>query len=202
VPFTQTEYAPNGVTITTLDGFGRPVLVQRGDSTSPDSSTSYTATVYAPCACSPLGKVQQVSMPYATGGTPVYTVYTYDGLGRTVSVRKPDGASTTTSAYSGNQTTVTDPAGKWKQFTKDVLGNLTTVVEPDPANQPGGTLTTSYTYNWMKQVTQVSMPRGSTTQTRVDGQAVFYWGKWPLPPMSAIAQSLLTSLRPFLGDAL
>jgi RHS repeat-associated protein len=61
---------------------------------------------------------------------------------------------------------VTDPAGKWKQFTKDVLGNLTTVVEPDPANQPGGTVTTSYTYNWMKQVTQVSMPRGSTTQTR------------------------------------
>jgi len=27
-----------------------------------------------------------------------------------------------------------------------VLGNLITVVEPDPANQPGGTLTTSYTY--------------------------------------------------------
>jgi YD repeat-containing protein len=105
-------------------------------------------------------------MPYASGGTPVYTVYTYDGLGRTVSTVKPDGASTTTSAYSGNQATVTDPAGKWKQFTKDVLGNLTTVVEPDPANQPGGTLTTSYTYNWMKQVTQVSMPRGSTTQTR------------------------------------
>jgi len=45
-------------------------------------------------------------------------------------------------------------------------GNLTTVVEPDPNNQPSGTLTTSYTYNWMKQVTQVSMPRGSTTQTR------------------------------------
>jgi hypothetical protein len=50
--------------------------------------------------------------------------------------------------------------------TKDVLGNLTTVVEPDPNNQPGGTLTTSYTYNWMNEVTQVSMPRGSTTQTR------------------------------------
>jgi YD repeat-containing protein len=27
-------------------------------------------------------------------------------------------------------------------------------------------LTTSYTYNWMTQVTDVSMPRGSTTQTR------------------------------------
>ena len=39
-------------------------------------------------------------------------------------------------------------------------------MEPDPANQPGGTLTTNYTYDWMNHVTQVSMPRGSTTQTR------------------------------------
>ena len=51
---------------------------------------------------------------------------------------QPDGASTTTYSYSGNQTTVTDPAGNWKQFTKDALGNLVTVIEPDPANQPGG----------------------------------------------------------------
>ena len=66
-----------------------------------------------------------------------------------------------------NQTeTVTDPAGKWKTFTSDVLGNLVTVVEPDPANQPGGTVTTSYTYDWMNHLVGVSMPRGSTTQTR------------------------------------
>jgi uncharacterized protein RhaS with RHS repeats len=81
-------------------------------------------------------------------------------------VVQPDGASTTRYAYAGNQTTVTDPAGKWKQFTDDALGNLTTVVEPDPANAPSGTLTTSYTYDWMNHVAQVSMPRGGTTQTR------------------------------------
>src|SRR6266576_3713092 len=57
-----------------------------------------------------------------------WTVYTYDGIGRTLSVKQPDGASTTTYAYAGNQITVTDPAGKWKTFTSDVLGNLTTVV--------------------------------------------------------------------------
>jgi YD repeat-containing protein len=81
-------------------------------------------------------------------------------------VQLPDGASTTTYAYSGNRTTVTDPAGKWKQFTSDVSGNLTATVEPDPANYPSGTLTTSYTYDWMNHVIGVSMPRGSTTQTR------------------------------------
>jgi RHS repeat-associated protein len=108
-----------------------------------------------------------VSQPYASGGSPsAWTVYTYDGLGRTIKTVQPDGASTTTYAYSGNQTTVTDPAGSWKQFTKDVLGNLTTVVEPDPANQPGGTLTTTYTYDWMNHVSGITMTRGSTTQTR------------------------------------
>jgi YD repeat-containing protein len=61
---------------------------------------------------------------------------------------------------------VTDPAGKWKTFTNDVLGNLVTVVEPDPANQPGGTLSTSYSYDWMNHLTGVSMPRAGVTQTR------------------------------------
>ena len=111
--------------------------------------------------------MSQASQPYPSGSSAsAWTTWSYDGLGRTVSVKQPDGASTTTYAYSGTQTTVTDPAGKWKQYTKDVLGNLTMVVEPDPNNQPGGTLTSSYTYDWMNHVTQVAMTRGSTTQYR------------------------------------
>jgi uncharacterized protein RhaS with RHS repeats len=59
-------------------------------------------------------------MPYAAGGTPpVWTTYTYDGLGRTLTSQLPDGASTTHYTYAGNQTTVADPAGKWKTFTND-----------------------------------------------------------------------------------
>jgi YD repeat-containing protein len=174
-PLWQQESGANGITITTLDGLGRAIRVQRSDGNG--VVQSYTDTLYAPCACSPLGKIQKVSQPYPAGGTPVWTVYTYDGLGRTVSVQQPDGASTTTYAYLGNQTTVTDPAGKWKTFTKDVSGNLTAVVEPDPSNQPSGTLTTSYTYDWMYHVSQVSMTRGTApnaatrTRTFVDSDA-------------------------------
>jgi RHS repeat-associated protein len=148
----------------TLGGVGHTIQTSRGHT---NGAHSYTNTVYAPCACSPLAKIQQVSQPYASGSSPsAWTVYTYDGLERTVKTVQPDGVSAITYAYSGNQTTVTDPAGNWKQFTKDVLGNLTTVVEPDPANQPGGTLTTTYTYDWMNHVSGVSVTRGSTTQTR------------------------------------
>ena len=109
---------------------------------------------------------QKTSQPYASGDTVYWTTYTYDGIGRTLSVQQPDGASTTTYSYSGNQTTVTDPAGKWKTFTSDVLGNLTAVVEPDPSNPPSGTLTTTYTYDWMNHLATSTMTRGSTTQTR------------------------------------
>jgi hypothetical protein len=39
-----------------------------------------------------------------------------------------------TTSYAGNVVAVTDLAGKGKQYTSDVAGGLTTVVEPDPNN--------------------------------------------------------------------
>ena len=157
-PFTQTKTGPDGVTFTTLDGLGRAIRVDRGDSTSMHSST---ATVYAPCACSPLAKIQKTSQPYVYGSSASgWTTYTYDGLGRPLTVQQPDGASTTNYSYSGNVTTVTDPKGNAKQFTTDVEGNLVTVAEPDPCPGTGAfTLTTNYTYDWMKHVTGVTMTR-------------------------------------------
>jgi RHS repeat-associated protein len=149
---------------TTLDGFGRTLSVQTGH----DSTTvSEVDTQYAPCGCSPLGKVSQVSLPYTPGQqNPVWTVYTYDTSGRTLTVTKPDGASKTTYSYRGNTTTVTDPAGKWKTLTTDAFGNLTTVTEPDPNNPASATYVTTYTYNVANQLIQVYMPRNGTIQTR------------------------------------
>src|SRR6185437_16225800 len=130
------------------------------------SWTSSVATVYAPCACSPLAKLQKTSEPYAYGGSPsAWTEYTYDGIGRTLSVGQSDGTSTTTYAYNGNQTTVTDPAGNWKKFTTDELGNLVKVEEPDPASGTGGSLFTYYSYDWMNHLACVDMTRGGTQVT-------------------------------------
>ncbi len=94
---------------TYLDGFGRSLKVISGHDGTPVSEVD---TTYAACACSPLGKMSTVSMPYAPGGSSVPTTYTYDGSGRTLTVTKPDLVSKTTYAYSGNNTTTTDSRGQ------------------------------------------------------------------------------------------
>jgi YD repeat-containing protein len=157
---TQTATLDGRWQTTTLDGFGRTIQVQKGNGSTVVSTVQ---TQYAPCACSPLGKVSQVSQPYAPNATIYWTTYTYDGSGRTLTVTAPDGASTTTYSYQGNSTTVTDPAGKWKTSTVDAYGNVFVVTEPNPA---GGTFTTNYTYTPANQLTGVSMTRGKITQTR------------------------------------
>ncbi len=157
-------------TVTKLDGFGRTLEVDTIDAHG--ATQSIVQTQYAPCACSPLGKVSQVSQPHAPGAAVYWTKYTYDGIGRTQSVLAADAASATAYAYAGNIVTVTDAAGKWKKFTMDTFGNLTSVAEPDATQtNTGGQATTTYTYDALNHLIGVSMPRqmpgGNTvTQTR------------------------------------
>jgi YD repeat-containing protein len=140
-PYTYVVAAPGSrFSKTTLDGLGRTVRVEVGDNTGVKSIVD---TEYDVCACSPLGKEKRVSRPYAPGGTPVWTSYTYDALGRALTVTAPDG-SVTSYTYEGNLTTVTDPAGKWKKYTTNAIGNLIQVTEPAPE---GGTHESYYTYN-------------------------------------------------------
>jgi hypothetical protein len=98
-----------------------------------------------------------VSRPYAPGETPVWTVYSYDCLGRTLSVAQPASSGTTTYVNQGNSVTVTDPAGKWKTHTTDALGKLVQFNEPDPSL---GNVQTIYTYNLRNQLAAENL--GST----------------------------------------
>ncbi|QOY91470.1 RHS repeat-associated core domain-containing protein [Paludibaculum fermentans] len=149
---------------TTVDGLGRPVKVERGNGST---VVSIVDTEYGPCACSAVGKVKRVSQPYVTGGTVYWTQYEYDARGRTTKVTPPLNAGYTTYLYVGNTVKVTDPAGRYKIHTVDVMGNLTKVSEKNPAG--GADLDTFYTYNMADKLTQVSMTRGSTTQLRTFG---------------------------------
>src|ERR1035437_449319 len=89
---------------TTLDGFGRVVRVESGNGLATTPAVSQVDTQYAPCACSPLGKMWRVSMPYAPSGAPIWTTYTYDGSGRTLTVTAPDGSVTRTEYRSEEHT--------------------------------------------------------------------------------------------------
>src|SRR5258708_1033951 len=91
---------------TTLDGFGRVTRVESGSGPSTSTPSQVVDTQYAPCGCSPLGKLWRVSQPYsAVQNGQVWTTYAYDERGRVVSVTAPD-ASVTTTQY---PTTATDP---------------------------------------------------------------------------------------------
>jgi hypothetical protein len=121
---------------------------------------SIVQTQYTPCGCSPLGKLSKQSRPYKPGDPTYWTAYTYDGLGRMLSVLAPDGGSTTTYSYLANTVTVSDPAGKWKKFTTDAFDNLTTVVEPDVSQtNTNNQATTTYSYDALNHLIGVSMPR-------------------------------------------
>ena len=105
---------------------------------------------------------------HAPNVLPAWTRYTYDALGRTLTVTLAD-RSVTRYQYNGNITTVTDAAGKWKRCTTDALGNLILVNEPNPGG--GAEYVTSYTYDNRDHLIGVAMPRavGSGTVTQVRG---------------------------------
>ncbi len=153
-------------TSTYLDGLGRTYRVATGYS----STTSYVDTVYDTCGCTPIGKVYRVSLPYAPGATPVWTVNVYDPIGRTVSTIAPDGASTTNYNNQGNTVTIGDALNNWKQYMWDTFGELTRVVEKTPNPGPEPNHVTYYTYDLLGHLTQVQMTRTisgtNVTQTR------------------------------------
>lgn len=148
----------------TFDGLGRVTKVESGYYNASNVAVVETVvdTEYAPCACTPMGKMKRVSQPHAPGATAVWTVYEYDELGRTTKVTYPPNTGTvgnsgfTTYEYLWNTVKVTDPAGRWKKYTMDGFGNLTSVEEPKPG---GGSYVTNYTYTKFGELATVSMTR-------------------------------------------
>ncbi|OGB33216.1 MAG: hypothetical protein A3F78_08615 [Burkholderiales bacterium RIFCSPLOWO2_12_FULL_61_40] len=82
-----------------------------------------------------LGQVERQSKPYAlSGGTPVWSNYTYDKLGRTLSESHPDtqatgDTATTTFSYSALSTTVTNANNQTKTTVKNAQGQVASVTD-------------------------------------------------------------------------
>ena len=163
---TTTKLISSSVSLSTtsvMDGLGHVTQTQL--TTDPDGPT-YTATVYDgngrsyqvynPTRCSP---------PTTNCGTETtwgLTTYTYDALGRTTQVAKPDGSIALTS-YSANQTTVTDEVGNQRTNQTDGAGRLTNVWEAP--NITGYNFQTVYAYDPLNNLVSVNQTGGSRTRT-------------------------------------
>jgi len=125
---TNTSPVDSGITaksVIELDGAGRVKKQTVEDINS--TVVSIVDTAY-----DALGRRTSVSNPYITG-TPVYTQFSYDALSRVTKVIPPDGASASNNmqySYSGNTTTITDPASKQRKNYTDAMGRLVRVDEP------------------------------------------------------------------------
>jgi YD repeat-containing protein len=121
-----------------LDTYGRNYqAITVAPEGSISSETTYDAT----------GRPYSVTTPHLAGSsssTDGSTYKYYDVLGRSTRVVAPD-SSTTTSTYSGNTQTITNPLLHGKQYTYDAFHRLTSVLEPNSS----GALTneTDYQYN-------------------------------------------------------
>jgi YD repeat-containing protein len=130
---------------TVYDGLGRvSARLQYGD----PAGVIKTETTY-----DALGRVYSVSNPYRPRETVYWTTTSYDALGRVTSVMTSGDGATVTASYTGNQSTVTDQAGKKRTNTYDALGRLRVVIE-----DPGGPLNygTNYFYDALDDLTSVS----------------------------------------------
>jgi RHS repeat-associated protein len=108
-------------TVTALDGLGRPVTTTTEDA----SNTIYSISQRQ---YDPLGRAYMASNPYTTSPQ-FFTTTQFDAMGRPTVVTLPDGAQTT-SSYSTNSVTLTDPAGKQRRSLSNSLGQMIEVDEP------------------------------------------------------------------------
>jgi RHS repeat-associated protein len=130
--------------VTVYDGLGRVAETRQYEDSSHyiSAQTKYDS----------LGRVYQVSNPTRSANLPPtqWTTTVYDTLNRVKTVTTPDGSATGI-AYSGNQTTTTDPSQRARTSAADALGRVTLMVE-DPT---GLNYQTKYSYDGLDNLTQV-----------------------------------------------
>lgn len=111
-----------------------------------------------------LGRVSRKSNVYKlSGGTPYWSSFTYDVLGRVTKEDSPDpdasgGVAVTTMSYSGLSTVVTNSKGQTKTTTKNAQGQVAQVID----SQGSSVL---YSYDALGQLLQTGAAGAVTTMT-------------------------------------
>jgi len=144
---TTSNTANSLVSTSILDGRGRVLSLQQLNGTSPISTRAFSYNI--------LGQPLQSSNPYGPSDTVQNTTYSYDGLGRTLTVTAPSIGTATQAAYQtayfvtsftdnsgtthyGPAITLTDSAGKQRKQYNDALGRLLRVDEPGTSGGSAG----------------------------------------------------------------
>jgi RHS repeat-associated protein len=121
-PYASDGVTPNGPTsIVYLDTLDREV--------GRDTQGFDGSTVRATKAYDSFGRVSQTSRPYfANGGAVELTTFTYDTLGRVITVKTPDGGTSQT-AYHGLTVTDTNTLNQTRTVTKNSQGQVVSVTD-------------------------------------------------------------------------
>ncbi len=123
------------------------------------------APIYTMTTYDALGRVASVTNPYRTTSDSTYgsTSYQYDMLGRTTSLAHSQDGSSQTWVYTGNQVLFTDEIGnQWRRIS-DSLGRLTVVLEPNGTGT-SPSMETDYTFDGLNNLLSVKQwggPYGS-----------------------------------------
>jgi len=124
---TETPYAADG---TTVSGPYVTVYFDQLDREIARETQGFNgAVVRATRAYDALGRLTQTSRPYfVSGGTPQYTTYTYDTLGRALTETKPDGSVSQT-AYHGLSVTETNALNQTRTVVKNSQGVAVSITD-------------------------------------------------------------------------
>lgn len=160
-PTTETRAANGRWTKKIKDGFGRVILIERGDSNGTQTASLFQ---YSPVPHTTAGALTRRTLPSTPGGEVTWISRQYDDLGRLTAHDSPASAGVQTIQHAGNTRLVTDGAGKWKKLTHNAEGKLVKVTLPAPDG--GADQETHYTYNTLGKLSSVTMPRSTGTQRR------------------------------------
>jgi RHS repeat-associated protein len=141
------------IAITYYDALGRVIATetQGFDGSWIEVSTQYDSN----------GRVSETSRPYfVSGGTPAWTVYTHDALGRVTKATFPD-TSATTYGYNALTTTVTNAESETTTTVKNAQGLVASVTD---ANSK----TTSYIYDAFGNPLTITDPSGNVISNTFD----------------------------------